>query len=149
MININYVNFKFVASTRCLMVLDKEGILINNKFYGEFEENISSSVNNDIKQWLNKNTNVKSYSHNLHELEIVPDYHTIKVIFENNNSLTTRIRGTVKDIINHYKSNNFSIWCNNSKENKQVKKIDFLESPVLNNSKSYCYLFINNNGLFE
>ncbi|APH20984.1 TPA: hypothetical protein ACXDAY_002294 [Clostridium botulinum] len=70
--NINCVNFKFVASTRCLMVINKKGELIDSKFYGEFEENISSSVNNDIKQWLNNNILlVDSYSYDLDQLKTI------------------------------------------------------------------------------
>lgn len=68
----NHIVFKFGAYNRCLMVLDKEGNLLDSKFYGEFEENISSKVKEDIKQWLNNNIlSVDSYSYDLDQLKTI------------------------------------------------------------------------------
>lgn len=133
------INFKFVASTRALMVLDNKGNLLDNFFYGEYED-IHRNVKKDMQEYLRK-PEVESYSRDLSELDLVPEDHIIKVIFEDDDYITTRIRGTLQDIINHYTENNMTA-------DNQVKKIEFIESHLLDDASSYTYLFVkNDNGI--
>lgn len=56
-------------------------------------------------------------------------------------NITTRIHGTLQDIIDHYRKNN-RIASN------QVKKIEFIESYLLDENSSYTYVFVkNDNGI--
>lgn len=133
------INFKFVASTRALMVLDNKGNLLDNFFYGEYED-IHRNVKKDMQEYLRK-PEVESYSRDLSELDLVPEDHIIKVIFEDDDYITTRIRGTLQDIINHYTENNMTA-------DNQVKKIEFIKSHLLNENSSYTYCFIkSDNGI--
>lgn len=76
------INFKFIAVTRALMVLDNKGELLDNFFYGEYED-IHRNVKRDMQEYLRK-PEVNSYSRDLHELDLIPEDHIIKVIFEDN-----------------------------------------------------------------
>lgn len=60
----------------------------------------------------------------------------IKITFADKDYIATRINGSVEDIVKHYESNN------RTSKNK-VTKIDFLESPVLQNASGYTYLFLD------
>lgn len=133
------INFKFIASTRALMVLDNKGELLDNFFYNQYED-IHTAVKKDMKEYLRR-PEVNSYSRDLHELDLVPEDHIIKIIFEDNDYATTRIHGTLQDIINHYTENNTTT-------SNQVKKIEFIESHLLDENSSYTYCFVkNDNGI--
>lgn len=133
------INFKFIAITRALMILDNKGELLDNFFYNQYED-IHTAVKRDMKEYLIR-PEVESYSKDLSELDLVAEDHIIKVIFEDNDYNTTRIRGTLQDIINHYKENNMTA-------DNQVKKIEFIESHLLDDASSYTYLFVkNDNGI--
>ena len=147
----NYVHFEFIPETRCLIVksaIDAEDYLFY-KFYGEFEE-INRNVKADIRKYLNEHDEIKSYSQSLDGLKQVEESHTIKVYFVDGDSLITRIRGTFDGIIKHYRNNNESYW-NNEQDEKQVKKIEFIESHLLDENKTCKYLFIdwNETGLLS
>lgn len=80
---------------------------------------------------------------------------TIKLTFTDNDILNTKINGTEKEIITHYKENNFFNWCSNS-NNKQVKGIEFLEGLDKENltgckevNISYVFFDYQNNGLLQ
>lgn len=133
------ISFKFIAVTRALMVLDNKGELLDNFFYGEYED-IHTAVKRDMKEYLRK-PEVENYSKDLSELDLVPEDHVIKVVFEDNDYTTTRIRGILQDVINHYTENNTTA-------SNQVKKIEFIESHLLDENSSYTYCFIkNDNGI--
>ena len=133
------ISFKFVASTKALMILDNKGELLHNFFYSEYED-IHIAVKRDMQEIVRK-PEVESYSKDLHELDLIPEDHVIKVIFEDDDYITTRIRGTLQDIINHYTENNTTA-------SNQVKKIEFIESHLLDENSSYTYCFIkNDNGI--
>lgn len=133
------INFKFIATTRALMVLDNKGELLDNFFYNEYED-IHTNVKRDMEEYLRK-LEITSYSKDLSELDLVPEDHIIKVIFEDDDYITTNIYGTLQDIINHYTKNNITA-------DNQVKKIEFIESYLLDDASSYVYLFVkNDNGI--
>ena len=133
------INFKFVASTKVLMVLDNKGELLDNFFYNQYE-NIHTAVKRDMKEYLRK-PEVESYSKDLSELDLIAEDHIIKAIFEDNNYDTTSIHGTLQDIINHYTENNMTA-------SNQVKKLEFIESHLLDENSSYTYCFIkSDNGI--
>lgn len=92
------INFKFIASTRALMILDDKGELLDNFFYNQYED-IHTAVKRDMEEYLRK-PEITSYSKDLSELDLVAEYHVIKAIFEDDDYVTTRIRGTLQDIIN-------------------------------------------------
>lgn len=133
------INFKFIATTRALMVLDNKGELLDNFFYNQYED-IHTAVKRDMEEYLRR-PEVKSYSKDLSELNLVAEDHVIKVIFEDDDYITTSIHGTLQDIINHYSENNMTA-------DNQVKKIEFIESYLLDDASSYTYLFVkNDNGI--
>lgn len=133
------INFKFIATTRALMVLDNKGELLDNFFYNQYED-IHTAVKRDMEEYLRR-PEVKSYSKDLSELNLVAEDHVIKVIFEDDDYITTSIHGTLQDIINHYSENNMTA-------DNQVKKIEFIESHLLDDASSYTYLFAkNDNGI--
>ena len=140
--NYDHVNFRFVASTRCLIVENEQSEdYLFYKFYGEFDE-VHREVKADIQKYLNEHSNIKSYSQDLHELDEVEETNTIQVFFADGNNLMTRIRGTFESIVNHYRNNNES-YCRVRKENIQVKKIQYIDSCLLDDKSSLCYLFID------
>lgn len=133
------INFKFIASTRALMISDNKGELLDNFFYNQYED-IHTAVKRDMQEYLRK-PEITSYSKDLSELDLTPEDHVIKAIFEDDDYITTRIRGTLQDIINHYSENNMTA-------DNQVKKIEFIESYLLDDASSYVYLFVkNDNGI--
>lgn len=133
------INFKFIATTRALMVLDDKGELLDNFFYNQYED-IHTAVKRDMQEYLRK-PEVTSYSKDLSELDLVAEDHIIKVIFKDDDYITTRIHGTLQDVIDHYRRNNRTA-------DNQVKKIEFIESHLLDNVSSYTYLFVkNDNGI--
>lgn len=66
--------------------------------------------------------------------------HLIKVFLQDGDEITTRINGTEDNVYNHYRQNNLLNQSN------QVKKIEFLESPLLEECSSLKYLFIDYDG---
>jgi hypothetical protein len=73
---------------------------------------------------------------------------TIKINLTDGNEIITRINGTPDDIFRHYQNNNVDTF---SSGHPQVKRIEFVESPLLEKHSSYVYLFIdwNGNGLLQ
>jgi hypothetical protein len=74
--------------------------------------------------------------------------HTIKVNYTDGNKITTQINGTADEISDFYGSNNVMAYAANE---PQAKRIEYIESPLLDNSSTYVYLFADwdNNGLLQ
>jgi hypothetical protein len=75
--------------------------------------------------------------------------HIIRVFLEDNIFLITEINGDVNEIVKHYQQNNYLLWLTGN-ANRQIKKIEFIDSSLLKESK-YKYLFIDldSNGLLQ
>lgn len=74
--------------------------------------------------------------------------HTIKVTYTDGNTITTRINGTADEISDFYGMNNIAALEANQ---PQAKRIEYIESPYLNERSSYVYLFMDlaNSGLLQ
>ena len=73
---------------------------------------------------------------------------TIKINLTDGDKIITRINGSPDEIIRHYQNSNKYAFFGGQ---PQVKRIEFVESPLLEKHSSYVYLFIdwNGNGLLQ
>lgn len=75
--------------------------------------------------------------------------HIIELTYTDNSQEITGITGTDQEIYTFYRENNFFAWCSENK--RQIKRIEFVMSALLDNKSELIYLFIDydNNGLLQ